>query len=77
MEEYYGGKLYYATDDDIAKLLNGFNLDEVCKFHKEKGGVVCDQKRRTDADCERCGWNPRVARRRLKKIKEHRGQIIE
>ena len=77
MEEYYGGKLYYATDDDIAKLLNGFNLDEVCKFHKEKGGVVCDQKRRTDADCVRCGWNPRVARRRLRKIKEQRGQNIE
>lgn len=77
MEEYYGGKLYYATDDDIEKLLNGFNLDEVCKYHREKGGVVCDQKRRTDADCERCGWNPRVARRRLRKIKEQRGQNIE
>lgn len=71
-EEYYGGKLFMASDEDVTRMLHGFSLDEVCRFHREKGGVMCNQKRRTDADCERCGWNPRVARRRLIKIKEQR-----
>lgn len=70
MEEYFGGKLYIATDADVEKMLHGFSLDEVCRYHRDKGGVMCNQKRRTDYDCEHCGWNPRVSRRRIRNIKE-------
>lgn len=70
MEEYMGGRLYMVSDADVERMLHGFSLDEVCRFHREKGGVVCDQKRRTDYDCEHCGWNPRVARRRVRQYKE-------
>lgn len=70
MEEYMGGRLYTVSDADVERLLHGFSLDEVCRFHREQGGVVCNQKRRTDNDCEHCGWNPRVARRRSKRIRE-------
>lgn len=61
---------YEVTDEDIANMLRGFSLDEVCRYHREHGGVICNQKRRTDADCEKCGWNPRVSRRRRIKIKK-------
>lgn len=70
MEEYFGGTLYVPTDEEVERMINGFSLDEVCRYHREKGGVACNQKRRTDYDCEHCGWNPRVARRRSRKIRE-------
>jgi hypothetical protein len=70
LEEFCGGRLYFATDSDVEKMLHGFSSDEVCRYHKEKGGVVCDQTRRYDAMCAHCGWNPRVARRRIKKFLE-------
>ena len=70
MEEFGGGRLFTVSEEDVERLVRGYSLDDVCRFHREKGGVVCNQKRRTDDDCEHCGWNPRVARRRLKKIKE-------
>jgi hypothetical protein len=72
MEEYYGGKLFTASEEDVMRMTHGFSLDEVCRFHREKGGVCCNQKRRTDYDCEHCGWNPRVSRYRLRRIKEER-----
>ena len=77
MEEYYGGKLYTLTESEVEKMLHGFSLDEVCRFHREKGGVMCNQKRRTDDDCEHCGWNPRIARLRTRKIKERLEELGE
>ena len=67
----FHGNVIEVSDADVERLLRrDFTLDEVCRFHREKGGVVCNQKRRTNDDCERCGWNPRVTRRRLRRIKE-------
>ena len=37
-----------------------------CKFHQDNLGVMCEKK----LICEKCGWNPAVARRRIYKIKE-------
>lgn len=37
-----------------------------CKFHQESLGVICEKK----LSCDKCGWNPAVARRRTKIIKE-------
>ena len=62
--------LFIASDEDIETLSKGFSADQVCRYHKEFGGVVCDQRKRYDAMCAHCGWNPRVARMRLKKYKE-------
>lgn len=67
-----GEYVYYATDSDVDRMLHGFSLDEVCRYHRDKGGVMCNQKRRYDAMCAHCGWNPRVARARVKKFLEER-----
>lgn len=48
----------------------GFNEDDTCRFHMEKGGVACDKQRRKDGDCDKCGWNPRVAHKRSYKIRK-------
>lgn len=37
-----------------------------CKFHQEGLGVICERKQ----NCDKCGWNPAVARRRIRIIKE-------
>ena len=69
----FNGNIVDVSDADVERLLRrDFDLNEVCRFHREKGGVVCNQKRRTNDDCEHCGWNPRVTRRRLRQIKERR-----
>lgn len=69
-EEHDGIRTYFATDRDIFNMTHGFDLNEVCRYHREKGGVVCDQKKRTDAMCSGCGWNPRVSRMRIRKFLE-------
>ena len=69
----FDGTVIDVSDEDVEKLLRkDYQMDEVCRYHREKGGISCDQKKRTDADCERCGWNPKVARRRIWKIREER-----
>lgn len=69
----FQGNVIEVSDADVERMLRrDFKLDDVCRYHREKGGVVCDQKRRTDADCERCGWNPRIARRRVRQFKERK-----
>ena len=70
MEEYMGGTLVFVSDADVERMTHGFSMDEVCRFHRAEGGVNCNQKRRTDYDCEHCGWNPRVSRRRIRQFKE-------
>lgn len=66
-EEHNGIRTYKISERDVYDMTHGFNLDEVCRFHRDKGGVECNQKKRTDAMCNRCGWNPRVSRMRIKK----------
>ena len=66
-EEHDGIRTYMATEADVYNMIHGFNLDEVCRYHREKGGVECNQKKRYDAMCAHCGWNPRVSRQRIKK----------
>ncbi len=69
VSDYYGGKLYEPSEEDVLALTRGFTLDEVCRFHREAGGVICNQRRRSNLECEHCGWNPRVQRQRITKIK--------
>ena len=71
-EEYGGGRLFFASDDDVHRMTHGFDLNEVCRYNREKGGVMCDQKKRHDAMCSVCGWNPRVSRMRIRKFLERR-----
>lgn len=37
-----------------------------CKYHQSTLGVVCERK----LNCDKCGWNPAVERRRKQKIQE-------
>lgn len=41
-----------------------------CKFHQDSLGVICERKQ----NCDKCGWNPAVAKRRTKIIKERMNQ---
>lgn len=41
-----------------------------CIFHQESLGVICERK----LNCDKCGWNPAVAKRRTKIIKERMKQ---
>lgn len=71
-EEHNGIRTYKISESDVYNMTHSFNLDEVCRFHRDKGGVECNQKKRTDAMCNRCGWNPRVSRMRIKKYLERK-----
>lgn len=71
-EEYGDRRIFKATDRDVYNMTSGFDLNEVCRYHREKGGVVCDQKKRYDAMCAHCGWNPRVSRMRIRKYLEEK-----
>ncbi len=37
-----------------------------CKYHQGSLGVICERK----LNCDKCGWNPEVAKKRKDKIKE-------
>lgn len=47
-----------------------FDERNTCRFHMEKGGVMCEKKKRLPDSCDRCGWNPRVAHRRAFQIRK-------
>ena len=52
----------YAPDITMSDLDRSIFYPDGCKFNRS--AIVCPAKTRKDGDCERCGWNPRVARRR-------------
>ena len=52
-----------------------FDYTEICRYHHEKCGVICDQRKITDYDCAHCGWNTQVARNRAYKIREERRKL--
>lgn len=67
----FQGNVVELSDEQIERLMRkGFDPNEVCKYHTEHGGVLCDKKKRKPLDCERCGWNPRVSRYRARRIRE-------
>lgn len=66
--EKYKKEMAFFHSEEALRLYRGFSLDDVCRYHREQGGVLCDQRKRTDEDCRNCGWNPAVSRRRLRKI---------
>ena len=37
-----------------------------CQYHQLTLGVICEKK----LNCDKCGWNPAVAKRRKKLIEE-------
>lgn len=47
-----------------------FHERDTCKYHLEKGGVACEAVSRKPGECERCGWNPLVSRRRLWRMRK-------
>ena len=69
-EEYFGGALVTLTDSEVERITRDWLPGEVCKYHEEKGGVVCPEKRRKPGDCDHCGWNPKVAHRRSYRIRK-------
>lgn len=52
-----------------SKFRNGY-----CKFTQQglSNGVECD----TYSRCNLCGWNPAVARKRIRKIREYRQRMM-
>ena len=68
-EEYFGGTLITLSDAEVSAMLRDFDPEEVCRFHLEKGGVICQAKKRKPGECEHCGWNPRIARRRAYQVR--------
>ena len=52
----------YAPDITMSALDTSVLYPDGCKFNRS--AIICEEKKRKDGDCERCGWNPRVARRR-------------
>lgn len=46
--------------------IDALTFQNACNFTV---GVVCFNKTR----CEKCGWNPRVSRRRIRKIRKELG----
>lgn len=74
--EEFDGTVIEITDEQVEKMLNHkFSPVDTCRFHLEKGGVMCDAKTRKSNQCDRCGWNPKVARRRSYKIKQERKEM--
>ena len=62
-EEYTVDEEYtYAPDITMSELDTSILYPDGCKF--KRSAIVCEEKKRKDGDCDRCGWNPRVARRR-------------
>lgn len=52
----------YTADISYSHINLSLMYPDGCDFNKE--AVVCPPNRRYDGQCEKCGWNPRVARRR-------------
>ena len=54
---------FYIDGDDIQDFL----FVNVCSYNE---GVSCVKKDRTPYQCEKCGWNPKVANRRKRKTRK-------
>lgn len=52
----------YAPDVTMSALDTSVLYPDGCKFNR--AAIVCPEKKRKDGDCDRFGWNPRVARYR-------------
>lgn len=68
--EDFNGNVIELTDEDVERMVRRFTTKDTCRFHLEKGGVMCDEKTQKSGKCERCGWNPQVARRRTYQMKK-------
>lgn len=67
--EEFDGTVIELTDEQVENMLRRFSPVDTCRFHLEKGGVQCDAKTRKPGQCEQCGWNPQVSRRRIYRMK--------
>lgn len=61
MKELFAG----ISDDDLPQETKEKMF---CKFHQDTLGVICLKK----LTCDRCGWNPAVAKRRKEKLNERK-----
>lgn len=52
----------YMADISYSNINPAVLYPDGCDYHKE--AVVCPPNKRYEGQCETCGWNPRVARRR-------------
>lgn len=52
----------YEPDITMSALDTSILYPDGCKFNRS--AIICPEKKRYDGQCEKCGWNPRVARRR-------------
>lgn len=62
--EDYSEEYYYESDITFGFGKTGIDAlyPDGCDFNKS--AIVCPPKRRYAGQCDKCGWNPRVARRR-------------
>ena len=51
-------------------------LENPCRYNKESA-VVCSQPYYTKEACAKCGWNPEVREKRVKKVKEEHGDRVQ
>lgn len=68
MDEEYS----YAPDISYVHVEPDVLYPDGCDFNR--AAIVCPPKKRSEGQCEKCGWNPRVARRRSYLIRK---QIYE
>lgn len=66
---------YELGVDMIPKYHNTiFVYPDGCVFNN--AAVICPKEKRYDGICDKCGWNPRVARQRAYRIRKERQEIL-
>ena len=68
-EELYGEDFNATPDADITHFL----LSEGCDYNP--AGVVCPKKSK-NRNCAKCGWNPRVEKRRIAQIRKRMREYV-
>ena len=58
----YADENTYAPDISYVNISPDVLYDDGCDFNKP--AIVCKPESRKPGQCDKCGWNPRVARRR-------------
>jgi len=60
----------YLYESDIGYTCVGFEVkfEDGCDFNPQN--IVCPPNKRKRGQCERCGWNPKIARRRCYQIRK-------
>ena len=58
----------YAPDITFTSLDRTVLYPDGCIYNR--AAIVCPKEKRKDGECDNCGWNPRVAHRRIYYIRK-------